>query len=215
MGKFIDLTGRRFGRLVVLERAPSRKHKTYWKCRCDCGTEKEILRDSLLGGRTKSCGCLNLEMVHPHALTERATHLRLYETWHGMKARCLNPNYHHYDDYGGRGITVCKEWQESFDNFAHWADENGYVEGLTIDRIDVNKGYSPDNCRWATAKEQANNRRNTRYVTWNGITKPITEWCKEMEIDIRVVRHRLNYGWSVEDAFTVPVNHHKKRNVAN
>lgn len=211
MGAFNDLTGKRFGRLIVLERAATKKHKTYWRCRCDCGNETSVLADSLRRGSTKSCGCLNRETTPKRPITMRQSHLQLYNVWRGIKQRCHNPNYHSYNTYGGRGIKVCDEWRNSFDCFAEWADKNGYKIGLEIDRVDVDGDYSPINCRWVDDKKQANNRRNTKYITWNGETKPLSEWCDELKLPYASILYRLNSKkWSVEKALTYPVRHYNK-----
>lgn len=230
MGKLIDLTGQRFGRLVVIERMPKGKHGEHakWRCLCDCGNENVVVGTDLRSGHTQSCGCycrdLNRSMktkdmlgqrfgkltviafagvdennkaewkcrcdcgnevivtggnlrsgnttscgcVHKKQLSERNSKLltthgmsktRLYTIWTDMKQRCGNPNDKYYYLYGGRGISVCSEWKSNFKSFAEWALANGYQDNLSIDRIDNDKGYCSDNCRWATAKEQANNKR--------------------------------------------------------
>ena len=125
----------------------------------------------------------------------------LYNMWHHMKQRCYNIKNHNYKDYGGRGIAVCDEWRNSYLVFKAWAVNNGYKEGLTIDRIDNNKGYSPNNCRWATRKQQARNRRSTRLTTYKGVTKPLAEWCEILSLNYWTVVSRLDrLGWSIEDA---------------
>lgn len=211
MGKKLDLTGQRFGRLVAIKYAYTKRSRRFWRCKCDCGNEKTVEISSLMNGKTKSCGCLNRETFYRNPYTMRHTHMQLYNVWHGIKLRCHNPNYHSFEFYGGRGIIVCDEWRNSFDTFATWADNNGYEEGLEIDRIDVNGNYCPENCRWVTPKQQANNRRNTFIVTYQGAAKPLSEWCDELGLPYATIYYRLSSGkWSVEDALNVPVRHYIK-----
>lgn len=168
---FKDITGQRFGRLVAVERAGRNYARlAMWKCVCDCGNEKICTGASLRSGNTKSCGCLQRDVAKTyntkHGLTK---HKRLYLVWKTMKKRCLNTSDEHYDRYGGRGITVCDEWLHNFQAFYDWAMTNGYDENApygqcTLDRIDNNMGYSPDNCRWVDMKTQSNNRSTNREV---------------------------------------------------
>ena len=168
MAKLIDLTGQRFGRLLVVKRAGSDKQKrAKWECQCDCGNEAVVVSSYLINGETKSCGCLIRETIGNMNLSHGCSGTRLYGVWMHMKERCYKPSQKSYHRYGGRGITVCDEWRNDFGKFHEWAMENGYDENAprgqcTIDRIDNDKGYSPDNCRWADMKTQIHNRSVSR-----------------------------------------------------
>ena len=159
-----DLTGQRFGRLVVIERAGSTgRGESTWLCLCDCGKNCVVYSYKLRSGHTKSCGCLNIEATKARFATHHKRHTRLYGVWTTMIQRCINPKHNRFHRYGGRGITVCDEWRNDFQAFYDWAMATGYDEcaprgQCTIDRIDNDKGYSPDNCRWVDAKTQRYNQ---------------------------------------------------------
>lgn len=204
-----DMIGKRFGQLVVVGKGQTYYRpngKTYYKflCKCDCGNTKMINGYSLRKGITKSCGCIRKDCG---ARTHGKTGTKLYNTWICMRNRCNYDRDKEYKDYGGRGIKVCKEWDESFDNFCAWAMENGYKEGLSIDRIDVNGNYEPSNCKWATRYEQDRNKRNNVMLTYNGETRCLTDWAEYLGINKRTLENRVKtLGWSAEKALSTPVD---------
>lgn len=194
MGTLIDLTGKKYGKLTVIKKCGSKDGHALWECVCDCGKKTIVRSGDLRRGKSKSCGCV--QKKHGGHRT------RLYRIWGGMKTRCYNKSDHVYPLYGGRGITICPEWRDSFETFRDWAMANGYQEGLTIDRIDVNEDYKPENCRWVTVKEQENNRRNNRKITFKGETKTLSQWSAETGINRGTIQWRLNHGWTVEKALS-------------
>lgn len=199
MGVFIDLTGMRFGRWLVIERASNPKGtRAVWLCKCDCGNTNIVTGKDLRSGRTKSCGCLRVK----HGCEKT----KLYNVWHNMKSRCYNPTSAPFKDYGGRGITVCEEWRNDFIPFRDWSFSNGYAEGLSLDRIDNDGPYSPENCRWVSMKEQCNNRRNNHFLNYNGETHTLASWAELKGMSPATLRRRIFvHGWSIEKALNTPV----------
>lgn len=209
-----DLTGRTFNALTVLYRAENRGHKVMWHCKCACGREIDVWQSHLKEGQ-KSCGCMTKQLISESSKTHGESNTRLYSIWHRMRDRCNNPRQKDYDRYGGRGIQICEEWND-YEAFKRWAIQAGYDENApfmqcTIDRINNNKGYSPDNCRWATAKEQANNRSSNHWMTYHGETHNMSEWADITGIDKVTIMSRLRRGWSDERALSEPVHRIKKR----
>lgn len=205
MRKPIDLTGQQLGRLTVIERAGSDKRRNaLWVCQCECGDKVIARACDLKSGHTTSCGCFKRERQLASATKHGGKKTRLYHIWEGMKSRCLNRAERSYKDYGGRGITVCEEWAQSFGAFRDWALANGYRDDLTIDRIDNDGNYCPENCHWATKKEQGNNRRSNRKITHNGETHTLTQWAELIGIKRETLSQRLRNGWSVERALAEP-----------
>lgn len=200
-----DLTGKKFEMLTVIERAGDEYKRGYWKCRCDCGNEKIVNGHHLRHGRIKSCGCYARKVSAVTNSKHGMSTTRMYHIWLGMKRRCNAETCTAYERYGGRGITVCNEWENDFEAFHKWSIENGYSDDLTIDRIDNNKGYAPDNCRWVDYKKQANNKRTNHNVTINGITHTLAEWEKETGIGASLIAWRIRKGWD-ESRLLIPAN---------
>ena len=197
MGQKIDLIGKRFGRLLVLSEDTKRDKSgnVYYLCRCDCGNEKIIKSASLRSGLTVSCGCYHLEKV---SKVNPKYKRRLYRKYWSMRNRCEYPGAKFYYCYGGRGIKVCDEWKD-FEAFEKWAYENGFKEGLTLDRIDVNGNYEPNNCRWITHKEQQSNRRDNVYITFNGERRTVQQWSEITGIKKSTIQRRMKLGWDEKD----------------
>jgi hypothetical protein len=193
-----SLIGFKFGRLTVISRDDNTKSgKAKWICRCDCGRlkNKSVTSSDLKSGKVKSCGCIYCESNKERNKTHGKTHTRLYNIWCSMKARCNVPNSSAYKDYGGRGITICREWQNDFQAFYDWAIANGYAENLSIDRIDADGNYEPSNCRWTSMKKQENNRRNNRIVVFSGKKYTVAELSDLLLIPYATLLNRINSGW--------------------
>lgn len=208
-----DLTGMRYGRLVVLrETGPyvseSGRTRRRWLCQCDCGNEVTVIGDNLTGGKTLSCGCYRNDRLLEVFGTHKESGSRLYGVWCSMKSRCGNPNVPTYQLYGGRGVQVCDEWEHSYESFRNWAYENGYDETAargecTIDRIDCNGNYEPSNCRVVSQREQMNNVRYNRRYTYNGENHTIAEWARIVGMPYQRLLDRLTrYGLDIEKALT-------------
>lgn len=216
----IDMIGKKYGRLTVLEFVETKeeqkgKYVRYYRCKCDCGNEIVVRGSALRNGNTKSCGCYRKEYVTQKNTTHGMTDTRIYRLYRSMVDRCYNPNNKSYADYGGRGIEICKEWkgEGGFENFYIWSMSNGYQEDLSIDRINNDSCYSPDNCRWVDAITQANNKRNSKKYTWNGETHSLPEWgrIKPNGLGYRTLVGRIYSGWSIEDAFGLTKEEAKER----
>lgn len=192
----IPLTGKVFGRLTVIGRCE--QDFSYWWCQCSCGsTKKRVYRGSLTSGATRSCGCLWRETVAGANKTHQKTKTPIYRLWSMMLDRCRNVNNGHYKYYGGRGITVCERWHK-FENF--YADMGDRPNGKTLDRINNNGNYCPENCRWASLKTQARNKSTSKLLAYKGKTQSLAAWAEELGINRNTISTRLRRGWSVAKA---------------
>ena len=209
--KLQDITGNRYGRLTVTEHLGVRGRRAhYWKCKCDCGKIVESSGDNLKKGNCKSCGCISKECDwnKTHSMSKTSE----YKIWNSMKMRCINSKDASYYYYGGRGIKVCDRWINSFENF--YKDMGKRPEGTSIDRIDVNGDYCPENCRWATIEEQSRNKRDNIHIEYKGQTKILTDWAKEINISVQTLYKRLyDYGYSVEEAFNSKLNEVRRKEI--
>lgn len=197
MPKFFDLTGQRFYRLTVVSRHPDNTLNGIprWNCLCDCGKGTVVQGGHLKNGHTRSCGCLRVDVTSSHQMSRTPEHI----AWSNIKQRCLNPNDSGHDNYGGRGITMCDRWRDSFENF--YADMGPRPSDThSIERRDVNGNYDPENCYWATAIEQANNKRNNVYHEFEGVRYTETELCRKLNITVQSLRYYLNQGLDVKTA---------------
>lgn len=222
--QFIDLVGKKFGRLLVIKRVENTKNgSSRWLCKCDCGKRTITTASHLKSGHTKSCGCLSKEVAkqkafnnkyfYKHGLSKDETFRRISYIRTSMKSRCYKPTNNEYKYYGGRGIKVCNEWLDEENgvmNFYNWSINNGYKNNLSIDRIDVNGNYEPNNCRWATPKEQARNKTNNIIIKYNNKTIKLIDAAEKLGINPRILRDRLRRGWTVERTIEKYPSHNKK-----
>lgn len=211
---FIDMTGWKMwehgvpeSRLIVSEYAGTINGKSMWRCICSCEDKNEIVAagSNIRNGNTLSCGCVHREKTKKANCTHQESKTRLYKIWSNIKSRCFTETTTEYENYGGRGITVCDEWKDSYEAFRDWAINNGYNDSLTIERINVNGNYCPENCKWATNIEQANNTRTNHFITYKDETHTLTEWSRILEIPRARLQYRIN-KMTVEEAFTKPFN---------
>lgn len=194
-----NLTGRRFGTLQVLGRSADtgggKKPVVKWECICDCGKRTVVKSDSLLSGHSQSCGCRKIK----HG---RSNKERLYETWKNMRRRCNNPKNSRWENYGGKGVKICHEWND-YQAFRKWAYANGYNDSLSIDRIDPNGDYCPENCRWADAKVQANNQTRNRRFEYQGEVYTMSQLAEKMGLTYSALQHRVERGQPLNGAVEI------------
>ena len=196
----LDLVGLRFGCLTVVSKALTRARNSMWQCRCSCGRTKIVGGQNLRRGTTKSCGCLNIEIATNRVITHGKSHTPIYSVWQNMLARCYSPTHKSHANYGGRGIGVCDRWRYSFVNF--YTDVGDPPKGHTLDRINNNADYEPNNCRWATPKEQSRNSRKVRLITYAGETMNLTEWAARIGVSHATIIRRIKKGWPLEIVLT-------------
>lgn len=201
-----DLVGKRIGKLLVLSKTTVKKYtkKGTWNisayvCLCDCGNKKTLRRDYLISGRAKSCGCYRAEAAANATRTHGKSkgsknHHPLYDVWSSMIQRCHNKNVKGYGLYGGRGITVCDKWLKDFENFYKWSMANGYRKGLSIDRINNNEGYSPENCRWTTSYEQSRNKRTNITIEFQGKRQCLQDVADSLGVNRSTLNYRYKHG---------------------
>jgi len=202
----IDLTGQRFGKLVVIRFLGRDKKHSMFQCLCDCGGLAVVTSNNLRREHTTSCGCQSSrktigERTGTHGLSKHP----LFESWIGMRNRCYWQGHNRWEHYGGKGIEVCEQWRDDFEAFYAWGKANGWERGLSIDRKDNNKNYSPDNCKFSTQKEQNRNRTSNVKLTVDGVTKILIEWSEFIGIHPTTIKGRIKRGWDVKAAIFTPI----------
>ena len=204
--KIKDITGQKFNLLTPIRIA--QRNPLKWECKCDCGNIAYVSAKNIIHGHQKSCGCLS----HVGNPKHNQSRTRVYRIYAKIKRRCFVADDIAYPKYGGRGITMCDEWKNSFVAFSKWAYSNGYRDDLSIDRIDNDGNYCPENCRWANRFDQANNKGNNLKYNYEGKTQTLAQWCKEKNMNYNAVWYRLSKGWKFEDAITKPIIRKGKNN---
>lgn len=209
MRKFRDFTGERFSKLIVINLDHTKlfngKKSFYWKCQCDCGNICIVQSSNLRAKHVKSCGCLYKEVNRSYMIKHNSLKTKEYKSWECMKSRCFNPNNWRYRHYGGRGITVCDKWKNSFSNFLKDMG-NKPSSKYSIDRINTNGNYEPSNCRWTTITEQNYNKRNTVYLEYNNKTQTLKQWADELNIPISLIRNRYYGGLATNKILNEKIN---------
>ena len=203
--KWKQYIGKKFNRLTILEKDYSHKSKrTFVCCKCDCGETKSLLLQNIINETTKSCGCYGKEVQKEKKTTHSYSRTRIYRIFQCMKQRCYNPKSDRYKNYGGRGITICEEWLSDFTNFYKWAINNNYSKDLTIERVNVNGNYCPENCTWISNLEQGNNRTNNHWIEYKGEKLTVQQASRKYKIQIDTLLYRLKH-WDIEKALNYPV----------
>ena len=208
-GVLIDITGAHFGRLAAINRVENDKHGlTQWRCVCACGKEVTVRSQDLRRGRQVSCGCHASELTSSRNFRHGLKGTRLYRIWKNMKSRCYNPRVGSYKNYGGRGVSICDEWLNDPKAFYDWATANGYSDEKSIDRIDVNGPYAPDNCRWATRKEQGRNQRTNHAINtpWGRLC--LREASERSGVSLATIKQRIKRGVPEDQLLTRGGEHH-------
>lgn len=198
ISKSKDLTGLQFGNLTAIKKMEKKNRSDLWLCKCKCGKEVKCYQHNLERGTSTSCGCLRSYYAKQTRNCHGESTSILYKKWTSIKTRCLNPKSRNYKDYGGRGIRICEEWLD-FWTFREWSYDNGYEDGLTIERKDVNGDYCPENCCWIKAFEQASNKRSNTFIEYGGKIQTAAQWARELGIGKDTITYRVRAGWSPEE----------------
>lgn len=205
MAQKTDITGQKFDRLLVIMYTGNlnASKKRMVLCRCDCGVEKEMVASNLVSGMSKSCGCLKVEKFKNRVTTHGMAGKTMYYRWNGMIQRCYNPDHSEYKNYGSRGIKVCDRWRNSVLNYIADLGEPPF-KGASVDRINNDGDYNPENCKWSTKKEQSVNRRPTRLLSYNGLEMCVSDWERHLGFGLGTLKNRFAQGLSVQQALSIP-----------